>query len=208
MQFPGRNQRGPDTYPARGEQVSADSGRHGVVDDGNVAWPERVAEARRSWPEARAEDFAKIGKRRYRDRGSGLELVTVRGAPLLAVGQEETRGAACFFVEAGRIVVLRREEFEQPLLGPAGYVYGQQVRGDSRPCRPQDPVTKRLLKTVGGRGLHKTSHPKYGTWTSWEPLPPPAIDQIRPLVPQGQPEVAVSLYGDSGRSEAERRRLC
>ena len=132
MQFPGRNQRGPDVYAGvRGEQVSADTGRHGVVDDGNVAWPERVAQARRSWPEARAEGFEKIGRRHYRDRGSGLELVALRGAPLLAVGQEETRGAACFFVEAGRIVVLRRPDFEEPLLGATGHVYGQVVAAAS-----------------------------------------------------------------------------
>jgi hypothetical protein len=41
--------------------------------------------------------------------------VALRGAPLLSVGQEETRGATCFLVEAGRIVVLRRPDFEQPL---------------------------------------------------------------------------------------------
>jgi hypothetical protein len=40
------------------------------------------------------------------------------------------------------------------------------------------------------------------------PLPQPAdIDQpIRPLVPHGQLEVAISLYGDPGRNAAERRR--
>jgi len=94
---------------------------------------ERIDQARRSWPQARAEDFEKIGKRHYRDRGSGsgIELVAMRGAPLLSVGQEETRGAACFFVEAGRIVVLRREDFEQPLLGATGHVHSQSVSSAS-----------------------------------------------------------------------------
>ena len=55
----------------------------------------------------------------------------MRGAPLLSVGQEETRGAASVLVEAGRIVVLRREDFEQPLLGAVGHVYGQQVAAAS-----------------------------------------------------------------------------
>ena len=97
MQFPGRNQRGPDPYAgiARGEQIKPDGDRHGVVDDGNVAWPERVAEARRSWPQADPSDFERLGKRTYRDKATGLELVAVRGAPLLAIGQEQTRGATC-----------------------------------------------------------------------------------------------------------------
>jgi hypothetical protein len=50
---------------------------------------------------------------------------------LLAVGQEETRGAACFFVKDGRIVVLRRPDFEEPLLGAVGYVYSQVVSAAS-----------------------------------------------------------------------------
>ena len=140
MQFPGRNQRGPDPYAgiARGEQIKPDGDRHGVVDDGNVAWPERVAEARRSWPQADPSDFERLGKRTYRDKATGLELVAVRGAPLLAIGQEQTRGATCFFVEAGRIVVLRRPDFEEPLLGATGTVRGQQVtRSTPGPSGPR-----------------------------------------------------------------------
>jgi len=134
MRFPGRKELAAnDTYAgvARGQQVTADTTRAGVVDDGNIAWQERIDQARRSWPQARAEDFEKIGKRHYRDRGSGIELVAMRGAPLLSVGQEETRGAACFFVEDGRIVVLRREDFEQPLYGATGHVHSQQVAAAS-----------------------------------------------------------------------------
>lgn len=99
MRFPGRKELAAnDTYAgvARGQQVTADTTRAGVVDDGNIAWPERIDEARRNWPQARAEDFEKIGKRHSRDRGSRIELVAKRGAPLLSVGQEKTRGAACF----------------------------------------------------------------------------------------------------------------
>ena len=128
MQFPGRNQRGPDVYAGvRGEQVSADTGRHVVVDDGNVAWPERVAQARRSWPEARAEDFEKIGRRRYRDRATGTEYVAARGAVMLNVGGEANRGISCFFIESGQLRFMRRPEFEEPLHGPVGHVYAQQV---------------------------------------------------------------------------------
>ena len=57
--------------------------------------------------------------------------MAIRGAPLLSVGQEETRGAACFFIEDGRIVVLRREDFEQPLYGATGHVHSQQVAAAS-----------------------------------------------------------------------------
>jgi hypothetical protein len=63
MRFPGRKELAAnDTYAgvARGQQVTADTTRAGVVDDGNIAWPERIEQARRSWPQARAEDFEKI----------------------------------------------------------------------------------------------------------------------------------------------------
>ena len=40
-----------------------------------------------------------------------------------------------------------------------------------------------------------------------QPLPQPLVDTIQPLVPQGQAEVAVSLYGDDrARRDTERRR--
>jgi hypothetical protein len=69
-------------------------------------------------------------------------------------------------------------------------------------------MSRRLLKAVGGRGLYKTTHPEFGTWTSWEPLPSPDIDQpIRPLVPAGPAEVPMSLHGDpNANRDAQRRR--
>jgi hypothetical protein len=94
MPFPGRKdsrQRTPTPASPRGEQTTPDISRHGVGDAGNVAWHELVAEARRSWPEARAEDFEKIGNRLYRDRGGGLEFKATSGTPLLAVGREAPR---------------------------------------------------------------------------------------------------------------------
>jgi hypothetical protein len=94
MPFPGRKElAAADSYAgvARGEQITPDISRHGVVDAGNVAWHELVAEAGRSWPEASAEDFEKIGNRLYRDRGGGLEFKATSGTPLLAVGQEAPR---------------------------------------------------------------------------------------------------------------------
>jgi hypothetical protein len=35
-----------------GRQLTVDTTREGVIDDGNVAWPERITEARRQWPQA------------------------------------------------------------------------------------------------------------------------------------------------------------
>jgi hypothetical protein len=128
MQFPGRSQRPPDPYPVRGEQLKPGENRDGVVDDGNVAWPERVEEARRSWPQARPEDFEKTGKRRYVDRATGVEYLRVPGAPLLSAGAEETRGATVFFVSPdNRIVLLRRADFPVELVGPTGYVTARKV---------------------------------------------------------------------------------
>ena len=131
MKFPGRSQLPPDPY---GRQITADTTRSGVVDDGNTAWPERVAEARRSWPQANPADFEKVGKRGYRDRATGVEYVAVRGAVMLNVGGEQNRGINCFLVEGGKLVFLRRPEFEEPLRGPVGYVYGQQVTSTPVPA--------------------------------------------------------------------------
>ena len=133
MNFPGRSQLPADPHGRQIRRRQQTRPRRRRLH----RYPERVAQARRSWPEARAEDFEKIGKRTYRDRGSGLELVALRGAPLLSIGQEETRGAACFLIEAGRIVVLRRPDDEQPLLGPEGRVYGQQIVAGNGPAGPR-----------------------------------------------------------------------
>ena len=134
MRFLGRRElAAADPYAdvARGEQIKSDTSRHGVVDEGNVAWPERIAEARRSWPEARPKDFEKLGPRRYLDRATNVEYVAARGAVLLNVGKEQNRGVNCFLVESGKLVFLRRPEFEEPLLGPVGHVHSQRVAAAS-----------------------------------------------------------------------------
>ena len=130
MKFPGRSQRGPDPY--RGSivsgQISADESRHGVVDDGNVAWPERIAEARRSWTEARAEDFERTAKRRYIDRATGRAYKAVTGAPLLSVGSEANRGISTFFVANGNLTFLQPCDLPEELHGPTGHVYAYEVK--------------------------------------------------------------------------------
>jgi hypothetical protein len=131
--FPGRNQRGPDPYAnvARGQQISVDSSRHGVVDDGCVAWEERILEARRSWPQANPADFERVGKRTYVDKATGVEYVAARGAVMLNIGGEQNRGINCFMVSGGRLIFLRRPEFEAPLLGATGHVHSQVVSAAS-----------------------------------------------------------------------------
>ena len=45
------------------------------------------------------------------------------------------------------------------------------------------------------------------SWTEVVPWTPPPVDgPLRPLVPQGQPEVPLRLYDGDPRREAERRR--
>jgi hypothetical protein len=62
MKFPGRSQREEVSYDGSwGAQLEApDTSRHGVVDDGLVAFPERIVEAERQWFHARAEDFEQV----------------------------------------------------------------------------------------------------------------------------------------------------
>ena len=130
MRFPGRKeleQNDPYANVAHGQQVSAGESRHGVVDDGCTAWPERIAEARRSWPQADPADFERVGKRGYIDKATGVQYVAARGAVMLNTGGEENRGITAFMVTAGRLVFLRRPEYEEPLTGPVGHVYSQHV---------------------------------------------------------------------------------
>jgi len=132
MRFPGRNQRpaGEPYAGVYGGQVRVDSSRQGRVDDGNIAYDERVAQARRSWPEARREDFEQIDQRgrRFRDKASGVTYARARGAPLLAAGEESTRFISCFFVGSdGYLVFLQPADIDEAIHGPVSYVTGGQV---------------------------------------------------------------------------------
>ena len=124
MNFPGRSQRGPDPY---GRQVTAGEDRHGTIDTGDNAWPERVALARKCWPQADRRDFERTGKRHYTDKATGVEYVAVRGCVMLDPSAEQYRGITAFLIEDGRIVCLRRPEFEAPLLGPEGRIRAQVI---------------------------------------------------------------------------------
>ena len=111
MKFPGRSQRGDDHYGGSwGGKLEADTSRAGIVDDGTVAWPERVIDARRQWLEARPEDFEQVGKRLYRDKASGVEYRHVAGAATLTIGAPGSEGVSVFFVQGGKLVFLRRAD--------------------------------------------------------------------------------------------------
>ena len=105
-----------------GEELTVDDSRVGVIDDGNVAFSERVVEACRQWTEAPAEDFERVGKRLFRDRATGVECRQPAGCPLLAVGTEAVRDVVAFFVRDGKLVFL------EPVDRPEGrFVYHGQV---------------------------------------------------------------------------------
>jgi hypothetical protein len=112
MKFPGRSQREEVSYDGSwGAQLEApDTSRHGVVDDGLVAFPERIVEAERQWFHARAEDFEQVDTRLYRDRASGVEYRHVAGCPLLSIGAPASDGVSVFFVQGGKLVFLRRAD--------------------------------------------------------------------------------------------------
>jgi hypothetical protein len=87
-----------------GEELRADNERAGHIDDGLLAYPERVAQARRLWPEGRAADFERVGRRRMRDRATGNVYRLIDGCPLL--GAPALEDVDLWFVASGRIVCL------------------------------------------------------------------------------------------------------
>ena len=121
------------TTPPAARGFDASNPRAGVEDDGNLAWPERREQARRLWTEADAADFEAVDHkgRIWRDLGSGIAYRALSGAPLLSVG-EPTRAVSCFFVlgdNPGRLVVLRRADYQEELRGPVQHVHARRVAG-------------------------------------------------------------------------------
>lgn len=130
MNFPGRNQRRDDSYGgvSRGMEITADAPRAGIIDDGLIAFPERIVEARRQWPQAQASDFEQIGKRLYRDKGTGAEYRHEPGCPLLGVGSPGSAGLACFFISGGRMIFLRRADVPEGSTVWHGPVIAREVQ--------------------------------------------------------------------------------
>lgn len=112
---------------AWGREIKADDTRQGVIDDGNVAWEERVVEARRQWPQASAADFERLGERRWRDRASGIVYSQAHGAPLLGVGTDANRFISVFFVEGGKLMFLERADVDPGVFVHHGEFYGAEI---------------------------------------------------------------------------------
>jgi hypothetical protein len=113
-----------------GMQIKADTTRAGVIDDGCVAWEERVVEASRQWPRGRLEDFEWLGKKTWRDRATQVEYVQVPGAPLLSIGTDATRDISLFLVVDGKLVFLRRADAIQGTVIHHGPVRSGRVEGN------------------------------------------------------------------------------
>ena len=112
-----------------GTELKADTTREGVIDDGNVAWPERVFEARRQWTQARPEDFVQVGKRLWRDKATGIEFRQAHGAPLLSIGSDAVRNISAFFILDGRLIFLERADLQDGLFVHTGQFYGGEIVG-------------------------------------------------------------------------------
>jgi hypothetical protein len=128
-----------DTYYGGviGMELKQDTSRDGFVDDGNIAWPERIVEARRQWTQARSEDFERVGRRRWRDRATGVEHRAADGAPLLSIGTDAVRDIACFFVTPeGRLVFLERDVPEGTVIHHGPVREGEVVDGRIRWSAP------------------------------------------------------------------------
>ena len=137
MKFPGSTQLAeadPYANVARGQQVTVDTSRNGTIDTGSTAWPERIREAQRAWPQGRPEDFEPLDQRGnlFRDRATNTVYRRLSGAPVLAIGEESTRGASLFIVRAGEIIVLRPAPYEPNLYGATGYIYGEKLTPENR----------------------------------------------------------------------------
>ena len=90
-----------------GREIKIEDDRAGIVDDGLIAFEERIVQARRQWPEGRAEDFEPAGKRRFRDRATGSVFRLIDGCPLL--GPPEIEAVDVWFVADGRLWFLIAE---------------------------------------------------------------------------------------------------
>jgi hypothetical protein len=110
-----------------GYEVTADTSREGYVDDGNIAWPERIAQARVQWPQADVADFERIGRRRWRDRASGMEYREEPGAPLLSIGTDATRNISLFFICDGKLTFLSRADLPEGIVVHHGEYFGAEI---------------------------------------------------------------------------------
>ena len=136
MRLPGRKQlEAEDRYAggARGQQVTSDSGRHGVVDDGNVAYAERVEPGEANTGRKQScRDFEQTG-RRTGVRSTGRQVGNTRhvtGAPGCSsigsrIGPRHLRAGSSR--TASPSTSSEPVDFPHEMRGPSGFVRGQQV---------------------------------------------------------------------------------
>jgi hypothetical protein len=114
---------------AYGVEIAPPDERPSVVDDGLFATAERIQHARRFWPQGRAEDFERVGKRRYRNRATGVVYRHEDGCPLLNIGFGGTaqEDLDLFLVSGGRLIFLQNEAIPQGRSVVHGAVRGGEV---------------------------------------------------------------------------------
>jgi hypothetical protein len=108
-----------------GEEIRADTSRVGHVDNGLIAYPERLAVARKHWPEARRHDFEQSGRRRWIDRATGTTYRRDGGCGVLMTPTLEAIDA--WFVEGGEIVLLIRDDRAEASTVVHGEFYGAEI---------------------------------------------------------------------------------
>ena len=96
----------PHPPGARGEELRPDDERSGLVDDGLLAFAERVAQARSLGPEGRAGDFEQLGRRRWRDKATGQVYRRIAGCRRL--GSPALQDVDVSFVAEGVAFGFRR----------------------------------------------------------------------------------------------------
>jgi hypothetical protein len=108
-----------------GEELTVDDTRTGHLDDGLIAYDERLAVARRYWPEGKSSDFEQLDRRgrRWRDRATGRVYRREDGcAPLLS---PKVEALDCWLVKDGRFVLLIADDRHET----SGTVVHGPVRG-------------------------------------------------------------------------------
>jgi hypothetical protein len=118
-----------------GRELTVDTPRASYIDDGLIAFDERVQTARQHWPQGKSSDFEQLDRRRYRDVATGRVYRHERGCgPLL---NPTIEALDCWFVKDGKLVLLVRDERSETTAtvvhGPirGGVVEDGQVRWSS-----------------------------------------------------------------------------
>jgi hypothetical protein len=115
-----------------GMELKSDAPAVTTIRDGNENSPENLAQARLQFPEMPRKDFEPLGRRRWRDRGSGIEYRVFPGACLLSLGAA-TQGVIGFFQDGDRLIFLQRLDMPMAVsVGMTGPLRTGRVEADGR----------------------------------------------------------------------------